>query len=69
MKIDCLEEGEYLVVFQVDWIMVNHNERKLVLNIYSEKEIEMTAEKSEQFDEAFLNLCSFWIDTRDFSKP
>ena len=69
MKIDQLDEGQYLIVFQVDWIMVNHNERKLIVNTYSPSDIEMKSEKSDQFDESFLNHCSYWIDTRDYSKP
>ena len=47
IKLDKVKKGTYLIVFQVDWIMVNHNERKMIVNTYAPMEIEMKSEKNQ----------------------
>ena len=66
MKMDQMTTGSYIIVFQVDWFMVSHNERKLIVNTYAPTELEIKSIKNQQFDESFINVCSYWIEARDF---
>ena len=49
--------------------MVEHNERKMVLNTYAPTELKVKSVKSKQFNETFINTISYWIESRVFGQP